>query len=288
MTIKLLSNNDKVQLEAYLAPHKAEAMFICSNLKGAGIEYHGENFQGHYYGYFDDYSGELKGVIVHYWNGNIMMYASEEPILQHLTIHLKEVTKRPIGGILGLNSLAEKVIQWLGLADMKYNINSNEGLYELGLEELEPQNLLDGFEVVEAAEVAKDLLIKWREDYEIEALGSAKDEAMQKRAEEAVANFQKGDCWVLKQDDAPVSLCGFNARLEDIVQIGPVWTPPAFRNQGFAKNIVSQTLVYAKKQGVKKAILFTDNPPAIRAYEAIGFKKIDHFRLAILTKTVTL
>ena len=38
MNIRLLKSQDTKALEEYLDPHKAECMFICSNLKTAGIE----------------------------------------------------------------------------------------------------------------------------------------------------------------------------------------------------------------------------------------------------------
>jgi hypothetical protein len=41
-----------------------------------------------------------------------------------------------------------------------------------------------------------------------------------------------------------------------------------------------------KKQGAAKALLFTDNPAAIKAYEAIGFMMIRHYRLALLKRAV--
>ena len=80
MNIRLLNKKDTKKLEAYLALYKSECMFICSNLKVAGIEYKGTDFQGEYFGYFSDnplkLTEQLEGVIVHYWNGNVMMHAS--------------------------------------------------------------------------------------------------------------------------------------------------------------------------------------------------------------------
>lgn len=39
MNIRLLKSQDTQVLEEYLTPHKAECMFIFSNLKAAGIDY---------------------------------------------------------------------------------------------------------------------------------------------------------------------------------------------------------------------------------------------------------
>ena len=75
MNIRLLKNEDVKKLEEYLSLHKAECMFMGSNLQASGIEYKGGDFEGEYFCYFDksgEYEEWLLGVIVHYWNGNIM------------------------------------------------------------------------------------------------------------------------------------------------------------------------------------------------------------------------
>lgn len=102
MNVKLLNLQDTKKLEEYLSPHKAECMFICNNLKAAGIEYKGNNFEGEYFGYFNDprvLTAQLLGVIVHYSNGNIIMHSSNQGILEQLICHLKNNLKRPIVGV---------------------------------------------------------------------------------------------------------------------------------------------------------------------------------------------
>ena len=87
-------------------------------------------------------------------------------------------------------------------------------------------------------------------------------------------HLEKNDNWVLLPNGTPVSLTAFNARLEDMVQVGPVWTPPEHRNKSFARLLLAYILCQEKSKGTKKAILFTDHPAAIKAYLSIGFKKI--------------
>ncbi|WP_238551283.1 GNAT family N-acetyltransferase [Legionella oakridgensis] len=76
--------------------------------------------------------------------------------------------------------------------------------------------------------------------------------------------------------------------MQDIVQIGPVYTPPELRNKGYAKVIVALCLNRAKMNQVDNAILFTNNPPATHVYRSLGFQVIGQFRLAILKKPVSL
>lgn len=93
---------------------------------------------------------------------------------------------------------------------------------------------------------------------------------------------------MLLLDGTPVSLSAFNARLTDMVQVGPVWTLPEHRNKGFSRLLLWYTLTQEKRNGTKKAILFTDNPAAIKAYQAIGFANIGDYRLALLEKPMNL
>lgn len=264
-------------------------MFICSNLNAAGIEYKGADFQGEYWGYFSDSLEQLYGVIAHYWNGNIMMYASNYAILERLIAHIKNHITRPIAGILGPNLQAEFVIENLGPSNARFSINSNEGLYEINLTTLNEVIIPRNFDIVSAQDVSREILINWMRSYNIEALGATNDNDLKKQTiEDLDRRLKKNDSCVLLSNGIPVSLSAFNARLEDVVQVGPVWTPPEYRNQGFARLLLAHTLIEEKRKGTKKAILFTGNPAAIKAYIAIGFKKIGDYRLALLEKPIKL
>ena len=288
MNIRLLKSQDTQVLEEYLAPHKAECMFICSNLKAAGIEYSGSDFEGEYFGYFNT-NDQLQGVIVHYWNGNLMMHAKDHGVLEKLILHLKKNTSRPVAGILGPNIQAEHVIKKLGLSGGKFGINSNEGLYEINLEALNELNIPSNMKVVPAQDVPKSILTLWMKSYDIEALGVPDSKDFGAKFEEDLnRRLKQNDTWVLLLDETPVALSAFNARLTDMVQVGPVWTPPEHRNKGYARLLLAYTLYQEKLKGTKQAILFTDNPAAIKAYLAIGFKKIGNYRLALLEKPINI
>ena len=288
MKIRLLKSQDTQVLEEYLAPHKAECMFICSNLKAAGIEYSGSDFEGEYFGCFNT-NDQFQGVIVHYWNGNIIMNARDHDVLENLISHLKKNISRPIGGILGPNIQAEHVINKLGLSGLSFGINSNEGLYQINLEALNDLSMPSNMQVVSAQDVTKNILIEWMKSYDIEALGALDDENLEKQVQEHWnLRLQKNDSWVLLLDGIPIALSAFNARLSDTVQIGPVWTPPEYRNKGFARLLLAYTLHQEKLKGTKQAILFTNNPAAIKAYLSIGFRKIGNYRLALLEKPINL
>ncbi len=85
----------------------------------------------------------------------------------------------------------------------------------------------------------------------------------------------------------PVARTGFNAVLSDSVQIGGVYTPPKNRRQGYGGLAVALHLQEVCAQGVQKAILFSANEYALRAYRGIGFEQIGHYTLIILAPPET-
>lgn len=84
----------------------------------------------------------------------------------------------------------------------------------------------------QAHNIDKAILTKWLKAYDIEALQSADDKSLDERIEGRVNRITHNNYWVLVVDGEPVSLSSFNARVNDSVQIGPVWTPPEHRNHG--------------------------------------------------------
>ena len=61
-----------------------------------------------------------------------------------------------------------------------------------------------------------------------------------------------------------------------------IYTPPALRGRGFAKAVVAASLLVARDRGSSRAVLFTNNPSAARAYEALGFRRIGDYSLVLL------
>jgi predicted GNAT family acetyltransferase len=262
-------------------------MFICSNLKAAGIVYNGAAFEGEYFGCFDK-EDQLLGVIVHYSNGKIIMHASNNMGLKQLTLHLKKYIHRAVSGVLGPATQASYVIKELELPGSCFRINSCERLYELCLSDLKDSAIPNNCNITPAHNVPKDILIKWMIDYQVEALGAINDDKLSKQVNKHISHLSSNDCFVLVKNGAPVSLVNFNARLEDMLQIAPVWTPVKCRNNGFARLLLANTLLQEKAKGIKKAILFASNPAAIRVYHAVGFKNIGDYRIALLKKPIEL
>lgn len=286
MNFKKLQFEDTEKLLDYLKPHQTECLFIYSNLKLAGIDYQGKDFQGEYFGAFNDDESRILGVIVHYWNGNVMMHARPQQLLKNLSSHFRKHVHRPIVGILGLEDMAKVVKEDLMLKHQDFSLNRSEGLFALELKDLAIHPLPQDMRLIQFIDTPKNKIIDWMQAYEVEALGANIDDKLSTKAESKYQQMLELGAWVLQKNKTPVSLCGFNARVDKTCQLGPVWTPPEHRNQGYAKYCVGHALFQEKQHGYEKSLLFTDHPAAEKVYINLGFKKFNHFCFAILKKAM--
>ncbi len=284
MITRKLHDGDIALLTRFLRPHTEASMILLSNIRSSGLQFEQRPFHGDYFGAFDP-DGSLCGVLAHYWNGNLLMQAPDPDALTGLCRRLAGGTARPVTGVVGPDQQALAAIAELGLHGAEYATNHVETVFSMELATGFRPAAFDTkrLRMVEAAELDRAVLSEWLRAYDIETQGKMPNEMLEKRISERTRRMGRsgGDCWALLADGTPVSLCGINARMPDAVQIGPVWTPPQHRGRGFAGALISLVLTQARNQGVERAVLFTENPSAVRIYRAIGFGDCGQIRLAL-------
>lgn len=282
---RLLTEADANGLETYLARHADTTMFLRSNLRAAGLRYQGKTFEAEYVGHFAD--GHLVGVAAHAWNHNLLVQTDGEVgPLARATI---EVSGRPVAGFLGPMDQVTAATASLGMADTPPMHCGNDDLYALDLTDLNvPSSLQNGMVRCRLSSPEDlDLLIAWRIAYCVEVLGDSHDATLEREAEELIQKLHdQRNLWVLERDGHRVAKSAFNARLPDCVQVGGVWTPPEERGRGFARAVVAGSLLDARDEGARRAILFTDNPAARKAYESIGFRKIGRYGFVLYSQPI--
>lgn len=71
----------------------------------------------------------------------------------------------------------------------------------------------------------------------------------------------------------PVSLAGLSAPANGVSRIGPVYTPPAFRRNGYGAAVTAHASQAALDAGAHHVVLYTDlaNPTSNAIYQAIGY-----------------
>lgn len=272
---------DQPAVDAFLALHRDSSMFLRFNLRRAGIAYSGAPGSAHYVGAFRE--GSLVGVAAHGWNGMVLMQAPAH-VTQLVRLVVAE-SGREVKGFSGEMPQVREAQSALGLAGAEAMMDEDEGLYALDLTDLAVPGLLASGEVVcrppRAAE--RGILCAWRVSYNIEALGASDTPENRRSAESFLdAQMADGNAWVALAGHELVSLGAFNAALPDIVQLGGIYTPPEYRCRGFGRAVVAASLLAARERGVSRAVLFTKNPAAARAYEALGFRRIGDYALVLL------
>lgn len=127
----------------------------------------------------------------------------------------------------------------------------------------------------QATEDDIDLLIKWRADFEIEALGH------ERSPEEGPASvrrmFEMGDSVTIWEDRGKqVAMAVASAPIGGMSRVGPVYTPPEHRAHGYGSAVTAAVSAHARTAGARDVILFTDlaNPTSNSIYQKIGYRPV--------------
>lgn len=279
-------------LDRFLMPHTDTSMFIRSNIRRGGFVMNPqEDFSADYYGYFQGH--DLLGVMALCWQGSILC---QVPELQHIPLLFKTIQQLApdfkILFILGDTDQVQVIFSLLEQTHphMRESISkdSQQRIYTLDLDQLiMPESLRNGSVACRSA-LPTDLstLVPWRMAYNKEVANPTTDESQ--TTQDTTLFIASQTAFVLESQGELVARSDFNATLPDTVQIGGVWVPPAYRNRGYARAVIAGSLLEGKRRGVKHAILFTENPAAVRCYESIGFKEKSIYHILIFDKKICL
>lgn len=193
----------------------------------------------------------------------------------------KMLAGRRVTGVIGRQDWARGMVQACGLTG-PFTLNRDEPHFALNLSAL---RLPEGAgQIVPLAQAPADTIKSWIHAYMIEALDTPKAQA-------DVEVFTRYDRYVaanshvvLMEGAQPLAMCGFNARLPQIVQVGGVYTPPALRGFGHARRALGQNLAQARATGVERAVLFAASDRAASTYRALGFEQVGQWTLVLLAE----
>lgn len=286
MYARVLQAPDLPIVDAFLRKHADSSMVLRSNLLKDGIEDNGGRYAGVYAGAFGE-EGNLEAVAAYYRVfGNVFPQAENDEALDAAVSCAAQASGTAVRGVIGLRPLVRRAITRLELDAAPCNYDANEGLYALELDQIrKPALLFDPTVELRPVQPSDaDLYIAWQRDYDVRLLGAPDDAKLRAEAGEHFERMlASGEPTLLTHAGIPRAKTNFNARLPDMVQVGGVYTPPAQRGRGYARSAVALSLLRARAQGAKRGVLFTgdDNKPAIAAYRALGFERIDDFAIVL-------
>ena len=85
-----------------------------------------------------------------------------------------------------------------------------------------------------------------------------------------------GRLYILEDGETPVSFARINREVKTLCGVGPVYTPPYFRNRGYATACVAGVSRLILERGFAKCVLYTDlaNPTSNSIYQKIGYRPL--------------
>ena len=107
-----------------------------------------------------------------------------------------------------------------------------------------------------------------------------KKQITRQEAQKQAEQFKDSDMLLCCVDNWDVVSIAMMSAPLDMIQamcISLVYTPPQYRNQGYATACVNKLVDDAFARGNKKVFLYAENPAAIAVYKKIGFAPIHRF-----------
>lgn len=270
-----LDPNDQPMIEAFLTEHLDTSMFPMSNLQEYGMN--GGHARAMTF-WRDTNAGPIT---------DLLGISDEGMVMPHLTLIpdkdiMAALNERTVIGIIGEQTSCRRAQRALDLTDTDLHLDKDETLFAMYLSNLSSVNT--DLSIRSFIEFPRDVLVGWMHDYLTETLGTPGDDAFPMAVQRFDDFAGKGSHVVLVDKDTPVAMTGFNAQVGQTVQIGGVYTPPELRGRGYARTAIALHLEQATKSGATRALLFADDPAAIKAYRAVGFTDIGQYTLCIFSK----
>lgn len=276
--IRCATEADAGAMDKFLSRYAASSMFLRGNLSAYGTQdrehRHGTKF------YLSEDTNGIKAVAGITNSGYLMCQAPDTPMLFFEAV-AKMLNRRTIVGMTGDPGQVSAMLTGIGCDKAAFALRVQEPLYALSLDELMPLPLQERLLVKPSPDNAA-WLTKW-------FLGYHQDSGLPlppgtDLADLALTFTANPDARVLTVNDTPVAMSNLNARTRDTVQIGGVYVPTEHRGRGYGGEIVLRHLHQLCLEGIGKAILFAASAFAARAYEAIGFRHIGAYEIALLKK----
>ena len=162
---------------------------------------------------------------------------------------------------------------WEARRDVRRKLRRRQRIYRLT--EVRPPDRVTGSPRVATAE-DRQLLVAWVDEFAREILPDAPSPA---RDAERVVDGRLGTDdggFLLWDDGEPVSLAGWGSPTPNGIRIGPVYTPPDRRSNGYGSAVTAAVSADRLAAGRRFCFLYTDlaNPTSNKIYVDIGYEPV--------------
>jgi uncharacterized protein len=261
--LKLLNNTDREIVMEYLKRNHIETTFIIGNVLNFGLE-NDKNIRrcADYYGYFED--TKLKGILPFYNLGSCIPHYESMDAVPTFAEIMKE---RKFNYLLGMEHIVRPLYE--AIKEYKELENFSEEAYYKN-DNFKPFTL-DGIEIIDGKLLPlDDVEIFIKEAYkDVFRSVKTKDEIEKMFRERSIDE----DFLFLLRDGKIKAQANIQTYTSKINQVGGVFTLRDERGKGYCKAIVSELCRRIIQRGKTPTLMVRkNNTPAVRAYEALGFR----------------
>ena len=282
-SLRRLTPDDRPDLDAFLDGHRMTSVHMRYNLFRSGLKDGPEPGCGVYVGAF---AGDaLTDVAAHYRSySTIILQAPTRPA--ELALAAARESGHTVNGLLGPWPQVKAAEQVLEPGRTRRHKVKPVYLYRVVLADLAVPDSLSAGRVVYRRARDGDLatLVPWQREFDLQVFGMPERRIDDAKNRDALAGkIETKRLWVLEEAGCLVSMSGLATSLpDDMVKVGPVFTPLEARGRGYGRAVVAGSLLDAREAGAVEAVLLVDaeNRAAQRAYEALGFEWVADYGLA--------
>jgi predicted GNAT family acetyltransferase len=188
--------------------------------------------------------------------------------------------RNDLPAIRGTTSTATAFSQaWTEHADVNATQDFRETLYRL--DQLRAAVAPVGVARV-AGEGDDELLVGWLDAFFVEAFGAESSPSASRVLLRDIGRAG-GRVVLWTVDGAPVAMARVHACLLGMSRIGPVYTPPENRGNGYGATVTAEAVRHAQREGARDVVLFADNANAVSngIYCRLGFVPVaEHVQYA--------
>jgi len=278
-TVYSISSSDEEDAISFLEHEKDFSFFLLGNLKAHGLKISEEPNSGNFK-LIRDSSGQIVAVFCLARRGNLLVQSTVyEPIFD-LIVEACSQEPVPLKGVLGDWNFAAPFWNYLKSKEIihKELYCAKEVLYRLELSKLsvKPQKsvrILTDVDFPEWQKLRLDYLSEMGLPNDLSDI-EMRSQFLQKAAHQMV--------WGVFKGAQLACIAVLNAKTSIAGVVGGVYTPPNYRRQGLAKQLMHQLMLDAKiKHGLQKLFIFTGdtNIPARKLYEGLQTVQIGYFAL---------
>jgi predicted GNAT family acetyltransferase len=162
---------------------------------------------------------------------------------------------------------------WHTVTERAYHPSMKERIYKL--EQVAAPSGVPG-RMRPAGEADRELLARWIEEFDAEALAGREIHDGAAWVEDALAAPPDLRGLWIWEDGESVSMVGYGGRTPNGMRIGPVYTPREHRGHGYASALTAEVSQMLLDGGRRFVFLFTNlaNPTANHIYQEIGYKPV--------------